>query len=118
MFIEDLGECRRDGACGATLVAIGWLAADHTYVRGNVPTEFMSRLMLLCRDPIRRTRGFHVCPFCGAARGNGEIHVRSAHGTTYAAPSLIGHYVEAHHYRPPNEFITAVNSLSPLAEHV
>ncbi len=29
-------------------------------------------------------------------------------GTVYAAPDLIYHYVVAHHYRPPDEFIQAV----------
>ena len=37
-----------------------------------------------------------------------EIRVRGDERTVYAAPTLIVHYVEAHRYRPPEEFIAAV----------
>jgi hypothetical protein len=30
------------------------------------------------------------------------------HGHIYAAPTLIYHYVEAHHYKPPDEFLQAL----------
>jgi hypothetical protein len=31
----------------------------------------------------------------------------------FVAPEMVAHYVEAHHYRPPAQFITAVTE-SPL----
>ncbi len=37
--------------------------------------------------------------------GNGEIRITAASGTTYVAPVLILHYVVAHGYLPPQEFI-------------
>jgi hypothetical protein len=40
--------------------------------------------------------------------GNGEIRVRGADGTLYAAPSLIAHYVADHSYLPPDGFIDAI----------
>jgi hypothetical protein len=39
--------------------------------------------------------------------GSAEIRVVGV-GRVYAAPDLIGHYVEAHGYCPPEEFIAAV----------
>jgi hypothetical protein len=65
------------------------------------------------------TLGYHQCPFCPAyparERINGELaSLGSAeirvHGPTaeYAAPNLIYHYVIAHEYLPPDEFIEAV----------
>jgi len=75
-------------------------------------------------------RGFHPCPWCeawvqedflgdGQARhlGNGEIHV-SAGGIywTYAAPTLIYHYILRHEYRPPDEFLQAVERLIDYPE--
>ena len=38
---------------------------------------------------------------------NGEIRI-TAETVTYAAPVLIVHYVEAHGYLPPTEFLNAV----------
>jgi hypothetical protein len=42
--------------------------------------------------------------------GNGEIRVPGLSGVVYVAPVLVAHYVEAHNYRPPDEFIQAVLS--------
>ncbi|KRR18256.1 hypothetical protein CQ14_25405 [Bradyrhizobium lablabi] len=77
-------------------------------------------------SPVNLTRGWHFCEFCPkpaktvspgrirmldpAARtlGNGEIRVASAAGIIYVAPLLVLHYVVAHGYLPPQEFIDAV----------
>ncbi|MFY1653539.1 hypothetical protein ACN27J_21955 [Solwaraspora sp. WMMB762] len=40
--------------------------------------------------------------------GHTEVRVPSGSGAMFAAPSLIWHYVTAHSYRPPAEFIKAV----------
>jgi hypothetical protein len=40
--------------------------------------------------------------------GNGEIRVTATNGINYVAPVLILHYVGAHEYLPPKEFIDAV----------
>ena len=39
--------------------------------------------------------------------GSAEIRVRGAN-RVYAAPELVYHYVVAHQYKPPREFIEAV----------
>ena len=58
--------------------------------------------------------GYHECEFWDLPRpelpiGNGEIHVPGAARTiAYAAPQMLPHYVEAHRYLPPGEFIEAV----------
>jgi hypothetical protein len=89
---------------------VGWLEKDAPYDQGPVPDGFAERLASLVRQPINRMRGYHTCPFCGRAAGNGEIHVKSliARERTYAAPVLIAHYVATHGYRPPDEFVDAV----------
>ena len=63
-------------------------------------------------------RGYHMCRLCRRPYwppievefdgrhqmlGNGEIRVRGADGTLYAAPSLIAQYVGEHGYLPPVE---------------
>jgi hypothetical protein len=40
--------------------------------------------------------------------GSAEIRVRSGAGELLAAPDLILHYVTAHGYGPPEEFVMAV----------
>ena len=40
--------------------------------------------------------------------GDAQIRVRGLNGEVYASPNLIYHYVQAHHYRPPQAFIDAV----------
>jgi hypothetical protein len=94
-------------------VAIGWLDIGHPFSKGVTSPESRLKLGELCRNPVRRTRGFHTCPFCieGNVRGNGEIHVVSSTGEVFVAPALIWHYVVVHDYRPPDQFIEAVNGL-------
>jgi hypothetical protein len=104
---------------------VGWHDAEHPYSTGEVPIEFCNRLQQLVLSPVSQTRGFHYCQFCKdelamntgaemrAARlvgriGSAEIRVVSQNGRTYAAPMMIYHYVTAHNYRPPDEFIQAV----------
>jgi hypothetical protein len=60
--------------------------------------------------PVNQTRGIHCCPFCkGEVLPTGSYEMRVAGACeVYAAPSLVHHYVVAHGYRPPDEFIAAV----------
>ena len=106
-------------------LAVGWLEPEHPFTTGHVPAEFIQALHELCRQPVRRTRGIHACRLCppphrtwpgmsvahpeGDYRvGNGEVHVTGRDGASYAAPSLVIHYVTEHGYRPPDGFIAAV----------
>ena len=76
---------------------------------------------LTVRHPVNRMRGWHACPFCEVEYpirvevdgerqpiGDAEIRVSGTGGRAYAAPTLISHYVDAHRYRPPEEFVDAV----------
>jgi hypothetical protein len=90
-------------------VNIGWLAITNEYPRGVTDAAFQDRLALFCRPHSvwLQCKGFHTCEFCAKAHGGYEIWVV---GTVklYAAPMLIHHYVVAHEYRPPDEFIEAL----------
>ena len=111
------------------LIAMGWLDPAIPYGQGDVPAEFVDGLRSICRHPLRMTRGRHPCYFCPAAHGasiltwvrheagdyvvgHAEIRVRGASGTRYAAPDLVIHYVEAHGYRPSDDFIAGVLAAS------
>ena len=102
--------------------AVGWLCSHHSFVKGETTTVFRSALNRLCNDrAMQFYRGHHVCEFCAGATfgdeyfrrmGNGEIRVLGTNGTWYIAPRLVSHYVEAHNYLPPQQFIDAV--ISPI----
>jgi hypothetical protein len=99
---------------------IGWLDVAYPFSRGLTSSEFREALSRLVERPILLHRGFHVCDFCPRdrrdnypSRGNGQIRVLGRNGIWYAAPTMVHHYVVAHEYQPPPEFVDAV--LNPVA---
>ena len=108
-------------------LAVGWLDSSMPFETGACPQEARDRLVQLAEQPVRLMRGYHYCQFCEAdapparrlredirlneapdvAHGNGEIWLTTPDGTNYAAPALIGHYIDAHEYLPPAAFIDA-----------
>ncbi len=111
---------------------IGWLENGHDYPSGQVDeqTLFKLRKCLVMADRANlAAKGFHYCDFCNpppdwASRpkitfedkelflGSKELWLPSAKSPEliYAAPNLIYHYIVEHGYRPPHEFLEAVNS--------
>jgi hypothetical protein len=100
-------------AHGAAVRAVGWLEEGRTFSRGRVSAEFASALRRHVDDRGRWlavvSAGLHVCDLGGCERESGSQHVViPARTRVYVAPELVAHYVEAHSYLPPNEFIDAV----------
>jgi hypothetical protein len=96
-------------------VNIGWLDRSQRFPTGPTGEEFRTKLGLLCQLRVKQTRGFHPCYFCkGRNRPHSSSEMRVAgEGRVYAAPSLVQHYVTAHDYKPPDEFIAAVLAWNP-----
>jgi hypothetical protein len=108
------------------LINIGWLDRAKPFPTGTVDTRIITKIGELCKSPQNLLRGFHRCPWCDEwpvqeayigdgqllPLGNGEIRV-NAGGIywTYAAPTLIYHYILRHRYLPPMEFLDAVELL-------
>lgn len=100
------------------LINAGWLDVGHDFTRGAVPQGFLECLKRYCEVGVAHTRGFHECEFCqkpevptvinGLKLGSAEIRVFGSNNAIFAAPNLILHYVAAHGYRPPQQFIEAV----------
>ena len=88
------------------ILNIGWLAGE--FSKGKVPNKFLIELEKYKDYPRIQTRGFHNCPYCGNDRSSNEIRVISKAGIVYASPMLVIHYIKAHNYKPPDEYINAV----------
>ena len=112
-FHDDLYGCKN----------VGWLDPAYPFPTAPPDPAFLAKLWEFCKVSVHQTRGWHLCPFCPAAEsiiraerngehlrlGTSEIRVFSLDDRTpYAAPTLIYHYVEAHLYAPPEEFVRAV----------
>jgi hypothetical protein len=90
---------------------VGWLQKDQPFSQGETPVGFLEALRVYGEREhiIFQTKGFHRCEFCEEnANSSNEIRVVSKNGILYAAPKMIIHYIEAHKYLPPQEFIDAV----------
>jgi hypothetical protein len=117
------------------VVHVGWLDNVHPYPKGSVDARLIEKMKLLASNPVELYRGKHICELCaeppdlvkttrpnrvvldpncswalwvGQRSSNGEIRV-SDEGLVFAAPVLIVHYIEAHSYLPPAQFLRAVD---------
>ncbi|WP_441350949.1 DUF7919 family protein [Streptomyces sp. or3] len=105
---------------GVPVLNVGWLGRGKRYSKGVPPPSLTETLKRMTRTHrVQQTRGHHLCPWCASRlfprhpegpQGSAEIRVMG-NGVAYAAPELVAHYVEAHGYLPPTEFMEAV--LSP-----
>jgi hypothetical protein len=104
---------------------VGWLALGHPFKIDPPLDSDLDLLWRHCKVAINETRGMHVCEFySGPDReyfrpsrdgeslmlGYSEIRVIGPSSQSYAAPSLIYHYVSDHHYRPPDSFLSTLRS--------
>ena len=111
MYREDLAPCRIIPVDPEPMGwSIGWLDENYPFATGKATSKFRSNLRQLAKDIKNPMWGHHECEFCKGrkATGNGEIHVAGPDGVTYVAPEMIVHYVDAHDYLPPQQFLDAV----------
>jgi hypothetical protein len=133
-YFPDLSRYKYGRGSHPGVVHVGWLDNTHPFTPGTVEADLIQKLRLLAAKPVELYRGFHICELCAepwlpketlasrhavlgmnrpygkwlaSRKSNGEIRVSWA-GVTFAAPVLIVHYIEEHGYRPPVEFLKAV----------
>jgi hypothetical protein len=125
-WYADLSHCGYfDGVPGwdtSALRAVGWLSSAEQFAMGQVSEEIFAKLCGLLRNPwgLMDFMGHHACELCtthsprsfvyrGASIlvGNGEVFVPWER-CILVAPSLVLHYIDAHQYLPPTEFLSAV----------
>jgi hypothetical protein len=122
-YFEELSEYRyhTSGVRAGTLT-VGWLDVEHRFEKAPPSSTLLDILWEYCKVSTVQTRGIHQCNICdpsmivlasrnGEPRrllGDAEIRVFAEDGRIYAAPTLIYHYVRAHEYKPPDEFLRAI----------
>lgn len=105
------------------LLNVGWLENGYAFPVAPPSDELLSALFSACERKVNPMRGFQSCSFCSSRKhqfteahwkgkvptlGSAEIRVANRAGITFAAPNLIFHYVQEHHYLPPRVFIEAL----------
>ncbi len=129
-WYADLGFIDYFFAGATSLRAVGWLDAEHPFETGPISSadfEKLCRLLVSPWQPVA-TAGRHGCELCGHTNGPGLLRYRDlevplgvanvfipGERKIYVAPSLLVHYVDAHHYRPPDEFLGAARACPPTA---
>ena len=122
-YIEDLstktycGWVHKDMAC----LSVGWLGC-------TVPTTgvLAPRYLAVLRDYAAKHAFFddllgkHTCEICGEAKFKGEFWIelfvpQVDRRVRFVLPMGVFHYIEAHGYCPPPEFLKAIE---PLAEEL
>jgi len=113
-YFDDLTECDYFGTeCAQSLRAIGWLTKDKPFATGKTDSDAFARLKELMHASWQPmiTLGVHECELCqfDSTCGNANLFVPNGN-VIFVCPELIVHYIASHHYRPPDEFITAVTN--------
>jgi hypothetical protein len=132
-WYDDLAACDYFGAeHAARFKAIGWLEEGREFKCGRTDPRFVHKLVLLLGEPnpLEHSADPHFCTLCVFSRGPSEFHLFQSPGMPsvpmgnrnlflpgsgflYIAPSLILHYIDAHQYAPPEEFVKAVLECPP-----
>jgi len=112
---------------------VGWLDGEYPFETARPPKWLVRKLWRFCNYGWLLHRGFHECnlPHCpgpfiknstmirasaptqgekSIGLGADQICVFGRNRRIYVAPNLIYHYVTVHHYKPPDEFIEALEA--------
>jgi len=118
-YYADLG-MRAQIAAGPYVRAVGWLGAEHAHPKGILDEDAAAKLRVFAERWFKSTEdlawpcagGAHQCDLCGDFYAAGNFGV-PAPRVLYVCPEMVAHYVDAHGYLPPAEFIEALLE-SPL----
>ncbi len=113
-YFPDLGS-ESQIASGSHVRAIGWLSSAHRFPLETTVPGLVARLETFRAQwghsvealswPV--AGGPHTCEFCDRHRDSANFAVPAA-DFLYVCPGMIVHYVSAHEYAPPQEFIDAI----------
>lgn len=103
---------------------VGWLTKDQLFAKGKVDTQVLDRLWEFCKQPLGQGIRKNACQLCPPGTPilveyNGEQQDLSRwrllllcnDQAAYLAPHVIFHYITAHQYLPPQEFLDVIMSM-------
>ena len=95
-------------------VMVGWLGNKIPSL-GKVSTETIKKLEWARDNRVidQAWLGEHECEICNNHTDRSEILIVDG-GKMYVAPRMIVHYIKAHSYRPPEEFLSAVDRINEV----
>ncbi|MAP09550.1 MAG: hypothetical protein CMM00_12360 [Rhodopirellula sp.] len=109
---DDFAQCDYFSENSAqTLRAIGWLSNAKAFPTGPIDSKTFSKLKELLNAPWQPVvfAGVHNCDLCQFDPPCGHVNLFVPNGSIiFVCPELIVHYIAAHHYRPPHDFLSAV----------
>ena len=117
---------------------VGWLDRSMPFSKGIVPNRFVDQLRnWFSVAHVNQMRGIQECNLCRIEQcsllplsdhpsitigdrtsflGSKEIWIPGEGGKIFASPGLVIHYVDAHEYRPPEEYIAAVMNENAMSK--
>jgi hypothetical protein len=117
-WYADLSPCDYFGPDSACFLrAVGWLERGKAFSSGSVDAKVYARLVELLKEPWEpiATMGFHDCDLCLYEGQSGKRNLFVPAGSmVFVCPELLIHYMNAHQYRPPEEFCEAVLTCPPM----
>ena len=117
-WYAELSEWHELGRELSSLRTVGWLDRDHTFPTGSIEPRAYGKLKELSQDPWEPcvSMGIHHCELCvyEPERVGGRNLFIPSTDCIFVAPELITHYMNAHEYAPPNEFLQAVLECPPM----
>lgn len=90
---------------------VGWLGKEVTAC-GEVNGKILKKLEWACQYLTidQGCLGEHQCEICQDHTERGEVLIPYG-SRMYVAPRMILHYIKAHAYRPPEEFLKVLQAL-------
>ena len=109
----------------ANVKTVGWLNAKSNFKTGDLQEAVLKKLKNIARrdgvfqplvDPSRHSPYCEICGLVKLDHAHGEwipsAELWIPHGDIiFSSPTTILHYIEKHHYLPPDDFIEAVNGV-------
>jgi len=117
-WFEDLAPCNYfRPEWSSFLRSIGWLERGKSFPTGLVERKVYDKLLELWNSPWSPlySMGPHRCDLCYYEGEYGTTNLFiPGEGFIFVCPQLIVHYMNAHGYRPPEEFCQAVLLCPPM----
>lgn len=120
-YFPDFSEYQaRPAMAGGGALNIGWIGDGHSYIKGEVDGSTLKKIFEICRRGSVSFRHYRGCGICEKTEvsfiqngkriilGNSEIRIYYQ-GQIYVSPNMLCHYIKHHKYKPPEQFIEAIN---------